>query len=183
MFAIVLSFAIIFTMAAKQKYRLYVDESGSADYPKKLTDSAGKRYLSLTGVAISENECANVLSSKIENLKYLLTKDYDEKFTLHRDEIKDRKGVYSALSDPKIEAQWNILMKDLITNTDYTLFCVVIDKNWHKQHYRTPNHPYYYCLEVIMERYVKFLENNNGYGCLLYTSPSPRDVEESRLPA
>ena len=28
-----------------------------------------------------------------------------------------------------------------------------------------------------------FLVQNNDQGCLLYTSPSPRDVEESRMPS
>ena len=37
------------------------------------------------------------------------------------------------------------------------------------------------------ERLIKTNERNDllrkAYGCLLYTSPSPRDVEESRMPS
>ena len=29
----------------------------------------------------------------------------------------------------------------------------------------------------------EFDSRTHGYGCLLYTSPSPRDVEESRMPS
>lgn len=166
--------------SADRKYRLYVDESGNADYPKKNHTRADLRYLSLTGIAISENECANALSSKIDNMKYLLTGDYDEKFTLHRDEIKERKGIYSSLNDPEIEAKWNYLIEDLIRNTNYTLFCVVIDKSWHRENYPSPNHPYYYCLEVLLERYIRFLDSVNGRGDVMFESRGRNEDNELR---
>ena len=31
--------------------------------------------------------------------------------------------------------------------------------------------------------YGYFGKGDTGYACLLYTSPSPRDVEESRMPS
>ena len=37
---------------------------------------------------------------------------------------------------------------------------------------------------ILKKRLLKVIENNFiRYGCLLYTSPSPRDVEESRMPS
>lgn len=164
----------------EKKYRLYVDESGSADYPKRTIDKAGKKYLSLTGVIITESECAKVLSNKIDNMKYLLTGDYDEKFTLHRDEIKDRKGIYNGLRNTEIEAKWNYLSEDLIRNTDYTLLCVVIDKPWHQETYASPNHPYYYCLEVILERYIRFLNEVSGCGDVMFESRGKNEDNELR---
>lgn len=162
------------------KYRLYVDETGNASYPKGSPDAVGKRYLALTGIAISENTYANVLCPKIDNLKHLLTNDYDERFTLHRDEIKERSGYYAALKDPKVEAAWNTLMQDMIEKTDYTVFSVVIDKVEHRDKYPRPNHPYYYCLEVIIERYLKFLELNGGYGDILFESRGKSEDNELR---
>ena len=35
----------------------------------------------------------------------------------------------------------------------------------------------------IFEELVENWVDDNGYPCLLYTSPSPRDVEESRMPS
>lgn len=159
---------------------MYVDESGNADYPRKTDARAGMRYLSLTGIAVSEDVCVNVLSSKIDNMKYLLTGDYDEKFTLHRDEIKDRKGVYNCLHDPEIEAKWNCLIEDLICDTDYVLFCVVIDKVQHQKSYTNPNHPYHYCLEVILERYIRFLSDVDGRGDVMFESRGKNEDDELR---
>lgn len=150
------------------KYRLYVDETGNASYPRKETAAVGQRFLALTGIIISEDEYTNVLCPKIDNLKYFLTGDYDEKFTLHRDEIKNRSGVYAPLQDHTKEETWNELMEDLLKTTDYTIICAVIDKVEHKTRYPTPQHPYYYCLEVLLERYVRFLEEHNGVGDVMF---------------
>ena len=44
-------------------------------------------------------------------------------------------------------------------------------------------------LEVLQDKtkllpeVKEYLEEENEYTCLLYTSPSPRDVEESRMPS
>ena len=39
-------------------------------------------------------------------------------------------------------------------------------------------------VDIIVNIEDEFLEINNlDKGCLLYTSPSPRDVEESRMPS
>ena len=37
--------------------------------------------------------------------------------------------------------------------------------------------------KIFGENAKKMLEESNGNVCLLYTSPSPRDVEESRMPS
>ena len=45
---------------------------------------------------------------------------------------------------------------------------------------------YYRPEDVKLLKGIKSLLYNDGYtirGCLLYTSPSPRDVEESRMPS
>lgn len=162
------------------KYRLYVDESGTADYPHGFGAEAGKRYLSLTGVAISEQECHDVLCPTLDEMKFLLTGDRDEKFSLHRDEIKNRSGVYKKLADPEIEKKWNAMMEELIKNTDYRLFCVVIDKAWHKIQYTAPQHPYYYCMDVLIERYTKFLDIHNCKGDIMFESRGNKEDDELR---
>ena len=165
-------------MDSKNKFRLYVDETGNSDYPRRLDAEVGRRYLALTGIAISDYEYNHVLRSKIDEMKYLITGDYDEKITLHRDEIKDRKGVYAALLDKTVEKLWNKQMQNLISETDFTLFCVVIDKVEHKKKYPQPNHPYYYCLEVLLERYYKFLNAKNGRGDVMFESRGKKEDSE-----
>ena len=97
-------------MDSKNKFRLYVDETGNSSYPRRLDAEVGKRYLALTGIAISDYEYTHVLRPRIEEMKYLITGDRDEKITLHRDEIKDRTGAYSVLLNKSVERQWNELI-------------------------------------------------------------------------
>ena len=40
-----------------------------------------------------------------------------------------------------------------------------------------------YTSPAVMEAQGSVLTNKYAEGCLLYTSPSPRDVEESRMPS
>ena len=166
---------------ANEKYRMYVDESGTANYPNaSLSAALNKRYLSLIGIIISEDEHHNVLEPAINELKYLLTNDYDEKFPLHRKDIKERQGIYSKLRDSATEKKWNFVVKNMIQNTDYKIICVVIDKPWHEAHYASPNHPYYYCMEILLERYVRFLDSIDSRGDVMFESRGGKEDNESK---
>jgi len=161
----VLQSGIIFSMG---KYRLYVDESGTSNYPTNPeTEDVNRRYLALTGFAITEDEMVGNLSDRIRRLKYSLTGDYDEKFTLHRDEIKDRRGTYEKLRDKEFEKRWNDEVIRLFGETAYVLFTVVVDKVEYRKKYDNPNRPYYYCIELLVERYARYLESVDGKGDIM----------------
>ena len=38
-------------------------------------------------------------------------------------------------------------------------------------------------LKTVISHHAYYMQAYNAMGCLLYTSPSPRDVEESRMPS
>jgi|ADGO01.1.fsa_nt_gi hypothetical protein len=144
------------------KYRLYIDESGTHSYSK--SDAVGKRYLGITGIIISEEEVISKLQPALFNLKMLVTKDPDEHITLHREEIANRKGHYSALLNPDVEREWNKHILSIVGALDYCVCTVVIDKKWHQSQYVAPMHPYHYCLHILLERYVTFLERKGATG-------------------
>ena len=48
---------------------------------------------------------------------------------------------------------------------------------------RRGNRRYYQRQDVILIRQIKSLLYEQGYTCLLYTSPSPRDRTRSRMPS
>jgi len=143
-------------------YRLYIDESGTHSYSN--SNAIDKRYPAITGVIISRDDVVNVLEPALRSMKLLVTGDPDEHITLHREEIANRKGHYSALTQPEIEAEWNRCMLELFRRVDFRVCTVVIDKYYHKMQYTAPMHPYHYCLHLMLERYVTFLERNGGTG-------------------
>jgi len=143
-------------------YRLYIDESGTHSY--SLSQKADKRFLALTGIAVRSDLIESELQPRIRKLKAIISPDPDVHFTLHREEIKDRTGIYTQLANPDLEARWNSEIFSIVDGLDFTIFTVVIDKIKHKTEYYAPKHPYHYCLEIILERYVKFLSVVDGKG-------------------
>ena len=144
------------------KYRMYVDESGTHSY--SVADAVSKRYLALVGVVIREDHNRDHLNPLLQNLKSLLTRDPDERITLHRQEIANRQGVYSALMDSALEKRWNKIILEGIADLEFVLFTVVLDKRSHKRRYQRPMHPYHYCFSILLECCVDYLLSHNGVG-------------------
>lgn len=145
------------------KFRLYIDESGTHSY----SDCEGvfKRYLCLIGIAISEDEYINILQPKIRQLRQLFADDPDDQPVLHREDIVNKKGCFSKLNNPDLQASYNTILLDIIENTNYYICSVVIDKKEHFLKYdKSAFHPYHYCLSVLLERYSFLLEEINCSG-------------------
>lgn len=138
-------------------YRLYLDESGSHVYSN--SEAVDKRYLSITGVIISEKEIVEKLQPCIRDLKDIIRKDPDEVIILHREEIANRQGaIFGRLKDPALERAWNEQVMKIINEVNFRICTVVLDKRDHKKKYASPMHPYHYCIHLLVERYVKYLE-------------------------
>lgn len=157
------------------KYRIYIDESGDhACHPYEVFDKPEKRYLGLTGCLF---DMSNYPAFQIE-IERLKTKhfaeypyrDHDEPLVLHRKAMINRRGAYSLLRDPANEQLFNHDLLALIRSTPFTIISVVIDKKAHLQRYKYPEHPYYYCLEVILERYCGYLDHIGARGDVMAES-------------
>jgi hypothetical protein len=160
-------------------YRLYIDESGTHSY--SMSQQADKRYLALTGIAIRQDLIEGDLQPRMRRLKAIISPDPDEKFTLHREEIIKRSGPYSRLTDPLIEAKWNQGIFSLVDGLEFTVFTVVIDKIAHKTKYFNPAHPYHYCLEIILEKYVSFLVSVDGRGDVLAEARGKKEDDALKI--
>lgn len=144
-------------------FRLYVDESGTHDYCK--SDEIKERYLCLNGVIISAEHNQQYISPKWEKLRGLFTEDTDFPAIFHLTDVMARIGVFKKLEDTEIKEAFNSQYLDILENGDFTLCSVVLDKKEHRQRYGdTAMHPYHYCLNVLLERYVRFLIEHGGSG-------------------
>jgi hypothetical protein len=80
---------------------------------------------------------------------------------LHREDIAAKRGVFSKLNDKDFEKKFNENYFTLLKEMDYKICAVVLDKKDHLGKYQTSaNHPYHYCLDILLERYTHFLEKN-----------------------
>ncbi len=157
-------------------YRLYIDESGDHNYPND--ENLKGRYLCLTGI-ILDQDSNNILKSKIKALQDLVGDD-SEDTRFHADDIKSGRGIFGILhTNTEINSKWNSILFSIIQDVDFKICAVVIDKKEHKQRYGLAAlHPYHYCLSIITEQYLNFLENKNGKGDIMAES---RGKKEDRL--
>jgi hypothetical protein len=139
-------------------YRLYIDESGRNNYIKK--DNIAYRYLALTGVILSDTEVREKLNPTIYSLKKQFISDPDNIPNLHAESIVRKEYSFACLQDDMRCASFQNEMVDMIQNIDFHMTTVVIDKISHLEKYGDASeNPYAYCLKIILERYVKFLES------------------------
>lgn len=76
-----------------------------------------------------------------------------------------KQNGFEFLNDQAIHQGFGNDLLDIVINSKYIVISVVIDKLAHLNNYGSfHNHPYYYCLNILIERYVRFLEGNNGRG-------------------
>jgi len=112
------------------KYRLYIEEVGSSDL--NASADPNHRYLSLTGVIFELDYVRSVLFPAIEEFKARYFASHpDDPVIMHRKELVNKKPPFAELNDPVIERQFNHDLLTLLTDLDYTVITVVIDKLEH----------------------------------------------------
>lgn len=145
-------------------FRIYIDEVGNHDLsPQNLQN---ERFLSLTGVIIESGHCKNHFIPSMEEMKrQFFVRDPDEPIILHRKEILNKRNPFQALRDPIIEQKFNQTLLTRLTEWEYRVITIVIDKKTHLETYSVWRYqPYHYCLSVLLERYVLFLHYGNHTG-------------------
>lgn len=168
------SFQAIFVKWSMEKYRLYIDESGTHDYSEKETIK--HRYLGLIGVIVALTDYQSDIQPKIFELKRMFSEDPDELVLLHRDEIVNRQGPFVKLYDLGFESKFNESLLDLLDTGNYILCGIVLDKKSHYERYgKAATHPYHYCLNVLLERYVLFLEEKQLRGDVVSEARGKRE--------
>ncbi|HNU62862.1 MAG TPA: DUF3800 domain-containing protein [Methanofastidiosum sp.] len=161
------------------KYRLYIDEVGNSDLG--ASNDPNHRYLSLTGVIFELTYVQEVVFQQVEDLKKRYFNSHpDDPVILHRKEIVNKRPPFDNLLDPTIEESFNKEILSLMTNLDYIVISVVIDKLEHKNRYQTwRSDPYHYCLKILIERYVLWLKEQRSVGDVMAESRGGK--EDRRL--
>src|SRR5437588_10735181 len=131
-------------------YRLYIDETGNAD--RNESQDPNHRYLSLTGIAMNLSYAGSVAFPRMEGIKAKFFGSHpDDPVIFHRKDMVDRKRPFHTLRDANIEAQFNVELLSALTELQYTVITVVIDKLDHLNRYTAWRYnPYHYCLEVFL---------------------------------
>lgn len=152
------------------KYRIYIDEVGNPDLGS--SENPNERHLSLTGVIFELSYIDSVVFPRIESLKRKYFGSHpDEPVILHRKELVGKKSPFHLLTDPDADHRFKTELLALLRELDFTVITVAIEKLDHKNRYSVWRFdPYHYCLRVILERFVPFLEQQHARGDVMAES-------------
>jgi len=159
-------------------YRIYIDETGNHDM--KHADDPNQRFLALTGVILESEYNTSVLQPEMDAIKHqFFQKDPDTPVIFHRKEIVNRRPPFESLRDAKVEKRFNQAILEGLERWHYHVITVVIDKKVHRDQYTVWRfHPYHYCLEVMLERFVLFLYYSNHRGDVMVESRGTKEDEK-----
>lgn len=157
------------------KFRMYVDESGNSDTGESIKES--NRFLCLTGVIFDLDYVNNVLAKELEEFKgKYFGINADNPVVLHRKDIMNYRGKFSVLKNKDLREQYNKELLENLSKWQYSIISVLIDKKEIVETYKQwAKHPYHFCLEVLLEKYCKFLQDNNAVGDIMIESRNKED--------
>jgi hypothetical protein len=151
------------------RYRLYLDESG--DHTYKLLDDPAHRYLALLGVWFRQPDQYTAFADGLERFKRdIFGPRPDKPVILHRSDIINRKGPFGLLREAGVQERFDAGLLEVIGRAAFKMVCVVIDKQRHRDRFRSPFHPYHYCLAAMLDRYSGWLNYKNAVGDVMAES-------------
>lgn len=157
-------------------YRLYIDEVGTDGLTN--LDKDKHRFLSLTGIAMRVDHARDYLEPALNKIKAeIFDHDPDAPLVFHRKELMGFKGPYQRLRDANTGQAFNEAILATFADAKYAVITALIDKAWMlKQYHWSNQHPYHYLMEILVEKYVQFLERCGDIGDLMPESRQDKDV-------
>jgi hypothetical protein len=161
------------------KYRIYIDEVGNPDLGS--SDNPNHRFLSLTGVIIGLDHVRVTVHPQMEALKRGYFNSHpDEPAILHRKELVNALPPFASLKVTATRMRFDAELLQLLASWEYIVISVCLDKKKHRETYTAWRYdPYHYCLAILLERFVLFLQRINGRGDAIAESRGGR--EDRRL--
>ncbi|MBX5445545.1 MAG: DUF3800 domain-containing protein [Sphaerobacter sp.] len=154
---------------------MYIDEVGNSGLG--TSRNPDHRYLSLTGIIIRLDHVSDWLFPQLESLKQSYFDSHpDEPIILHRKDIVNHRGPFATLRDPRVEQAFGQDIISLIDQCEFTAMTVVIDKREHLERYQVWRFdPYHYSLTILLERYVRWLQEQRAVGDVMAESRGKRE--------
>ncbi len=146
-----------------KRYRLYLDETGTDDLTH--THDERYRYLSLTGLIFDPVYVDQIVTPKLNEIKssYFPRDPDDSPIIFHRTHMLNAKGVFQVLGNEKIATEFFDALYSLIKEAEFKVITVVLDKDamLRQTHWKSKN-PYHYGTEVLIEKYVQWLQRRGS---------------------
>lgn len=156
-----------------QRFRLFFDETGTGDLHSAKKDPL-QQYLSLTGIVIRQDIHDRYTTRRLNLLKSDIFGNPQNPVVLHRRELMTRDGIFAALHDDHLRAQFDARFAALVAEVPAPAFTVSIDKTQHVKKYKVWQFsPYHYVLTCLLERFVLWLNRTGNVGDVMGEARNP----------
>lgn len=156
-----------------KRYRLFFDETGNGDLHAAKKDPH-QRYLSLTGVVLRQDIHDNYTTRRLTRLKADIFGHPHKSVVLHRRELMGQEGIFAALQDGHLRAQFDARFAALVAEVPAPAFTVSIDKQRHLEKYKVWQFsPYHYVMTCLLERFVLWLNRTGNVGDVMGEARNP----------
>lgn len=163
-----------------KRYRLFFDETGNGDLNAAKKDP-NQRYLSVTGIVIRQDIHDHYTTRRLTRLKGDIFGNTHKSVVLHRREIMARKGVFAALNDDHLRAQFDARFAALLAEVPAPAFTISIDKQAHLEKYKVWQFsPYHYVMTCLLERFVLWLNSTGSIGDVMGEGRGPKHDAQLR---
>lgn len=146
---------------------MYLDESGTDDLTH--VNQEQHQFLGLTGVIIRLDHGRDFCVPDLARIKAeFFDHDPDHPPIFHREDILNKRREFAILRDEAIRARFDDAIIKHFDDATCTVITAVVDKrammakaNWDNKH------PYHYLMEILVEKYVQFLERHDDIGDIM----------------
>ena len=160
------------------KFRIYIDETGDAGLNR--ADDPRHRFLSLTGVIIDLEHVRSNVYPEMESLKsrYFDSRP-DAPVIFHRKDMVNRRLPFQNLRDARVEREFNGELLRCLSEWEYAVVTVCLDKKNHAESSASARDPYHLCMAILLGRFERWLRSMGAKGDVMAEARGGK--EDSRL--
>ncbi|WP_300973345.1 DUF3800 domain-containing protein [Sphingomonas sp. LHG3406-1] len=149
------------------RYRLYIDETGT----QTLKAGHSDRFLCLAGVIMRQDIHDGPFTASLNAIKRTFFEEGAEVILHRREMVRGEAPFQQLLHDEQVRRLFEDAWLEFVAKSNYLIIAGAIDKVAHREKYKVWQHdPYHYCLEILVERFVKWLSRNGFQGDVLIES-------------
>ncbi len=170
----------------ERRYRLYIDESGDHVLrDEKTLARPERRYLTLMGCWFVQRPDYLRFRDGLEALKQRHfphdPDDSTQAVVLHRTAIRYCQGPFRPLRQDDARRRFDADLLELLRESEFVLFGIVMDKLGLRRQYVRAYHPYHVAVTFMLQRYCGYL--NRVHSCGDVMAESRGATEDTELKA
>lgn len=165
---------MVVRVSAPKTYTMYLDETGD---PNLVKINPQYPVFALGGIIV-EDGYEPTLQADLDSLKLRVFGGLS--MVLHSTDVRKQRKAFNVLGDLALRELFYTEFNDFVLSANVTFISVLVEKDAHARSYKTPYHPYHWLLELMLERFARFLGSQGATGRIIAESRGKKEDGELR---